>query len=245
MSEPGFTASSVPGLRVLATGASPRGDLLLRSRRTDAGEVTELIVNGVFAMDSVDTSSERALAARVPPAARRVLVGGLGLGYTTAALLGRDDLRLDRVDVIELEPLLVDWAYDGLTPVLATVAADPRVRLVVADVAVVLAGRAEPSASWDAILLDVDNGPDFLIHDANAALYGADLLQAAYGRLRPGGVLAIWCQGPARQLLATLDALGPAEEHRYRVTRGERSWEYAVYTVSRPHPGLGQNDGHG
>jgi spermidine synthase len=230
----------------VAVGTSPRGDLLLRQRPGEAGPVTELVVNGVFAMDSTETSSERALAALVPTQARRVLVGGLGLGYTVTAVLARDDqpaggTLLDRVDVVELEPLLVLWARQGRTPVLATVAADPRVRLHVGDVAAVLSGQAPPAGPWDAVLLDVDNGPDFLIHDANASLYGPELLAQAYSRLAPGGVLAIWCQGPAPGLLATLSTLAPAAEHRYEVVRESRAFTYVVYTVARPSGGSGQS----
>jgi spermidine synthase len=235
---------------ILAAGTSPRGDLLLRRRPTATGLVTELVVNGVFAMDSTETSSERALAALVPARARRVLVGGLGLGYTVTAVLTRDDVLaggpvLDRVDVVELEPLLVQWAQQGLTPVLAEVAADPRVRLHVGDVAAVLSGQMSPAGPWDAVLLDVDNGPDFLIHDANAPLYGEELLGQAYGRLAPGGVLAIWCQGPAPELLATLTTLAAATEHRYEVAREGRSFTYVVYTVTRSSGGSGQSDGSG
>ena len=73
-----------------------------------------------------------------------------------------------------------------------------------ADVRAVLtepSPRTEPTGPWDAILLDVDNGPDFLIHADNAALYGSAALRSAYGRLTPGGVLAIWCQGAHAGLL--------------------------------------------
>lgn len=232
-------------VRTLARATSPQGDTLLRLRRTEAGEVVELVVNGVFAMDSTETSSERALARLVPPWARRVLVGGLGLGYTAAALLDRTELRLDRLDVVELEPCLVAWAVEGLTPQLAHLAGDERVRLHVGDVAVALSGTGAPDGPWDAILLDVDNGPDFLIHDANAGLYGADLLRSASERLAPRGLLAIWCQGPAPELLTTLSALGRSTEHRYQVDRADRTFDYVVYVLDRRPCASGQNGVHG
>ena len=87
---------------------------------------------------------------------------------------------------------------------------------------------------WDAIVLDVDNGPDFLIHPHNRALYTEQSLRAAYGQLAPCGPLAIWCQGPAPALLAVLEDIGSSvEEHIIDVSRGERSFAYAIYTVSR------------
>jgi spermidine synthase len=235
----------VSEVRTLASATSPRGEILLRVRAGDAGEVVELVVNGVFAMDSAETSSEEALATLVPAWASRVLVGGLGLGYTPGALLDRTELPLERLDVVELEPCLVGWAGARLTRPLARLAADPRVGLHVGDVAAVLAGTLPPPGPWDAILLDVDNGPDFLIHDANAALYGATLLGEATARLAPGGLLAVWCQGPAPDLLATLSTLGPAREHRYRVDRGRRTFSYVVYTVERTPDRPGQNGPHG
>jgi spermidine synthase len=187
-------------------------------------------------MDSTETSSERELAGFAAASASvgpRVLVGGLGLGYTAAAVLDEPAVGASAVDVVELEPHLVCWARAGLTPVLSRVAGDPRTRLHVADVAAVLRGAAEPAGPWDAVLLDVDNGPDFLIHARNADLYGLQSLQAAHDRLTLGGVLAIWCQGPAPGLLETLRLVGPAREHRYAVQREGRTFSYAIYTLTR------------
>ncbi len=228
----------------LGRASSPRGEVLLRTRGTGPGAVEELVVNGTFAMDSRETHSERELG-RVAAGAARVLVGGLGLGWTVAAVLDEADRRDDPVvvDVVELEPALVAWAREGRTPTLARAATDPRVRLHVGDVASVLAGGPGPPAGpWDAVLLDVDNGPDFLIHDANAALYAEPGLRDAYGRLAPGGVLAIWCQAPSPPLLAALRGLDPAaEETLHEVEREGRSFTYAIATVrrarSRPGPG--------
>jgi spermidine synthase len=209
----------------LGRATGPHGEVLLRRR----GDVEELVVNGVFAMDSSETRTERELA-RLAAGAARVLVGGLGLGYTAAELLAGDVAVLD---VVELEDCLVGWAARGLTPTLDRVARDPRVRLWTADVAAVLDGRTDrPPGPWDAVLLDVDNGPDFLIHDGNAALYAEPALRAAYARLAPGGVLALWSQGRSPALLATLAGLGGAvDEHTFAVRREGRDLEYAVYTV--------------
>jgi spermidine synthase len=221
-------------LDTLARHLGPRGEVVLRRRNRSATAVEELIVNGVFAMDSADTETERRLAeiALGGPRARRVLVGGLGLGYTAAELLAGG---VEQLDVVEIEECLVGWAYDGLTPTLAGVARDPRVALHPADVAAVLTGRRpEPRGPWDAILLDVDNGPDFLIHETNAGLYTAPLLAAAYARLTDGGTLAIWSQGPAPDLLTALGRLSPtARPHAFSRVRDGRTLDYVIYTATR------------
>lgn len=213
----------------------PRGEVVLQRRTDSAGSVEELIVNGVFAMDSTDTSTERRLADFATRSThRRVLVGGLGLGYTAAEVLAAGP---DRLDVVEIEECLIEWARAGLTPTLAAAAADPRVHLHAADVRAVLAGLRGPKGPWDAIVLDVDNGPDFLIHPANDALYGPACLQTTYARLAPGGTLAIWCQGPSAGLLSTLRRIsGQAKEHHFTVHRGDRDFGYVIYSLTRPGP---------
>jgi spermidine synthase len=184
-------------------------------------------------MDSAETTSERLLAHLGyghGPADGRMLIGGLGLGYTASEAL---QLAVGCIDVVELEPALVEWAHRGVTPVLAAVAADPRVQLLVGDVTDTL--TAPVHEPWDAILLDVDNGPDFLIHESNASLYTEKLLHAAYERLAPGGRLAIWCQGASPALLRSLQTISPgAEEHLLEVRRGDRRLTYAVCTLDRP-----------
>lgn len=246
-------------MTVLGQAAGPRGGVLLRRRATESGPVEELVVNGVFAMDSTETASERQLAGFAVVGGTgqlRVLVGGLGLGYTTAALLDEPLLAAGRVDVVELEEALVAWSRAGLTPTLARVSADSRVSLHTADITEVLLGDvAVPSGPWDAVLLDVDNGPDFLIHDSNGRLYHEATLEAAYVQLTPGGVLAVWCQGPAPELHRRMRALGDSEEHRYRVERQGRSFSYAIYALHREAVGrpatpdaaatLGENGQHG
>jgi spermidine synthase len=107
------------------------------------------------------------------------------------------------------------------------------VNLVVGDVAEVLARSSEES--YDAVALDVDNGPDFLVHAENASLYTPDFLGLAFTRLAPGGRLAIWCQGPSPELLRSMTAIAPSAYQRlYTVQRGRRRFSYAIYTLDRP-----------
>ncbi|MEV6281853.1 hypothetical protein [Kribbella sp. NPDC051770] len=167
----------------VARAASERGELVLR-RRTDGA--LELRVNGVFVMDDQETSSEELLASvALSRGPERVLVGGLGLGYTVRALLASSSVR--EIVVAEIEPALVEWMRTGLVP---SVLDSSRVSVAVGDVRDVVA--ESPSSSYDAILLDVDNGPDFLVYDANAAIYSSEFLSVCRARLRAGGVLTVW-----------------------------------------------------
>lgn len=222
----------------IARSESSRGEIALRRREVGAASVHELIVNGAFAMDSLDTATERALARialEETDRSERVLVGGLGLGFTAAEALSHP---VDRVDVVEIEAALVAWARAGVTATLADVAEDPRVRLHRADLHDVITGsQRPPTGPWDVILLDVDNGPDFLIHPPNDRLYEPDVLSDAYERLRPGGLLAIWCQGPVPSLLTSLRGLvatrGQVVEELFTVQREGRNLTYAIYLVRR------------
>ncbi|WP_299447512.1 spermidine synthase [uncultured Phycicoccus sp.] len=217
---------------------TPDGEVALRRR----GEVLELVVDGAFAMDTVDTSTEVLLAGtlRRHPDPRRVLVGGLGLGFTTRAVL--DDPRVAHVDVVELAAPLVRWARAGVVAELAGLEG-PRCALHVGDVARVLDGTVPPQGPWDAILLDVDNGPGFLVHATNAPLYEADTLRSCRAALRPGGLLVVWSSHRAPELLHRLAGIGErgdvADEEVLAVSREGRTFEYALYTLARGRDGGG------
>ena len=213
----------------LAREATVDGEVVLRRR----GSVLELVVDGAFAMDTVDTSTEVALATYAlerHPAPARVLVGGLGLGFTARAVL--DDDRVEHVDVVELAEPLVRWATQGLVPELAGLQG-PRCTLHVADVADVLAGRGGPPGPWDVVVLDVDNGPDFLVHTGNAALYERGGLVAALASLAPGGVLAVWSSDEAPTLVAGMhEAAGEGDLVTHAVLEVEREGRSLRYSVS-------------
>ena len=208
------------------------GEVALRRR----GRRLELLVDGVFVMDDADGTTERLLAswplellasAGEPPP-WTVLVGGLGLGLT--ALRALADPAVGRVVVAELEPSLVAWWREGLLPLPS---ADPRVAVELGDVRDVVAGTA--AGSLDAVLLDIDNGPGFLVHEGNAGVYDETSLTSYASRLRPGGVLAVWSADPAPALLAAMRRrVGPADERVLTVRRAGRDLDYVVYAAQRP-----------
>ncbi|MGH8775253.1 MAG: hypothetical protein ACRDWI_08805 [Jiangellaceae bacterium] len=214
----------------LARGDGVLGEVVLRRR---PGPVYELIVGGVFLMDTAETSTERLLADVVldrHPAPRRVLVGGLGLGVTVTAMVA--DVRVERVDVVEIEPLLVSWLRAGMVPGVAAVLDDPRLHVQVADVRDVL--RATAEQVYDAVLLDVDNGPGFLVHPDNAAVYRPRALRQAGRLLAPDGLLAVWSAAPSADLpAAILETVGPCDEVVRTVRREGRALDYHVYLAKR------------
>ena len=224
----------------IARERTPSGEVALRRR----GAVLELVVDGGFAMDSVDPSTEVALAAEAlacHAAPARVLVGGLGLGFTTRAVLA--DARVARVDVVELAAPIIRWARESLVSELAGLEDDGRCRLHVGDVIDVLtprAGPAGPTGPWDLVLLDVDNGPDFLLHEGNARLYAAGGLRGARSQLAPGGVLAVWSSHVSPALLSAMQQVAePGEtvaEHVVVITREGRRLDYALYSLHRLDP---------
>ncbi|WP_433161428.1 hypothetical protein [Kribbella sp. CA-247076] len=208
----------------VARAVSERGELVLR-RRTD-DDALELRVNGVFVMDDVETSSEELLASAALASVRRperVLVGGLGLGYTVRALLA--DPRVGAIVVAEIEPELVAWMRTGLVP---SVLDDPRVSVVVGDVRDVV--LAQDDASLDAVLLDVDNGPDFLVYNENSAIYAPAFLAECASRLRTGGVLTVWSSSVSVDLEdAVASVFGTCAVRPVPVRLQGRAEEYYVY----------------
>ena len=216
----------------VARSESERGELVLRRRvEADGRAVLELRANGIFVMDTAEHGSEEALAEVALAAVerpRRVLVGGLGLGFTLDRVLG--DRRVEQCDVVEIEPALVGWMRDGTVPHGRQLLADRRARVIVADVATAVA-EAGP-ASYDVVLLDVDNGPGQLVHEANAALYDVPFLQRVRETLTPGGALVVWSAGRAPQLLTDLEVtFGHAEEQAHDVRLQHRDEHYWVYVA--------------
>src|SRR5918993_397647 len=175
---------------LLGETSAPDGTDIRLTRR--AGEYV-ILANGKPLMSSRLHGSEEALATLGCTEARRltrprVLVGGLGMGFTLRAVL--DVLPSTAVVVVaELLPAVIEWNRGPLAPLAAHPLRDPRVRVQVADVGFTLRGNRE---QFDAILLDVDNGPAAFTVDVNAGLYNNSGVAAAYAALCPSGTLAVW-----------------------------------------------------
>ena len=217
----------------VARAASARGEVVLRRRHADDGPVLELRVNGVFVMDTAETSTEielaRAALAQVE-GPRRVLVGGLGLGFTAHEVLA--DQRVEQVVVAELEEALVQWFRDGLIGADTDRAAlGGRLVLRTGDVRDAVAEAGD--AAYDLVLLDVDNGPDFLVHEVNAELYRADVLEQVGRILAPGGVAAIWSMSRSADLEQALGAVfGNQRTVRLPVTLQGRDEAYWLHVAT-------------
>jgi spermidine synthase len=186
----------------------PDGELVL-SRR---GDEYVLRMRGAELMNSRSHASEELLATLgcvyTPPDAH-VLIGGLGMGFTTRAALGV--LGADaRVVIAELVPEVVAWNRGPLAHLAAHPLDDPRVSVRIADVAEVMSER-----TYHAILLDVDNGPDAFTSPSNSKLYGVRGLERARRALVPGGVLGVWSVADDKGFTGRLRAVGfTVETHR-------------------------------
>jgi spermidine synthase len=179
--------------------------------RVDGIELMSTRVHG-----SEEQLAELALQRLGPRPGARVLVGGLGMGFTLARALELVDNDAI-VTVAELVPEVVTWNRELFAEHARHPLRDPRTRLVVGDVGRVLAAG---SGAFDAVLLDVDNGPEGLSRPANSSLYDELGLDQARTALRPGGVLAIWSSWPAPTFTSRLRRSGfDVAEHRVRARR--------------------------
>ncbi|MEI5526425.1 spermidine synthase [Streptomyces brasiliscabiei] len=183
----------------------PYGEVVLRRH----GKLLQIIANGCFLMDTSDGRSERllvdaaldALDGRSRP---HVLIGGLGVGFSLAHAAA--DTRWGPITVVEREPSVIDWHRAGpLSEVSAEALADPRTEIVEADLVEYV---NETSATFDALCLDIDNGPDWTVSETNDSLYAPAGLASCARALRPGGVLAVWSARPSAEFEETLGNAG-------------------------------------
>ena len=209
---------------LLGETRTPGGTLLTLSRHD---REYLILADGKPLMSSRMHGSEEALAAlacRHVQAVEQpnVLIGGLGMGFTLRATL--DLLPPDAiVTVAELVPAVVEWNRGPLGPLAGDPLKDSRVRVEVGDVAVLLRANAAERRPFDAIILDVDNGPKAFTVSDNAGLYANQGIAAARLALRPGGVVAVWSAWDDRRFVQRLRYAGfdvKVERVRARLKKG-------------------------
>ncbi len=211
----------------------PGGDDLRLYRR---GDDFIIAIGGNELMNSRMSGSEEALAMMSCDRLRNLdtahlLIGGYGMGFTLRAALAALGPKA-RITLAELVPAIIDWARGPMSELAAGCLDDPRVELVLGDVAAAIAaGRGR----YDAILLDVDNGPDGLVREANDDIYAPAGLASARAALRPGGVLAIWSAAPDARFTRRLVAAGfRVEEVAVRARSNGKGARHVIWFASAP-----------
>ncbi len=187
---------------ILEKKTTPRGVIQLQRR----GEHLEIIFNGVFLMASYNGCSEKEMAylafreAKRP--VKRALIGGLGIGYTLQAVLEYPEV--EQVDLVEVEPSVLEWGATYFAPFNGNALDDRRVRPTIWDLVEMVNIVQGP---YGLIAVDIDNGPDWVVIDSNQAIYSAPYLRKLAALLSEGGVLAFWSASQAPGLYMQLGEL--------------------------------------
>lgn len=245
-SEPGrsnlITAEQIAssGHDVIGTATVPDG---VQLRLIQRGDEFTILLDHTELMSTRVSASEEALATMTAErlgdrAAPEMLIGGYGMGYTlraALAVLGADAT----VTVAELVPEIITWARGPMHALTAGCLDDPRVQLVDADVAVLIDAASE---GYDAILLDVDNGPEGITRGVNDHLYTERGLDAAWMALKPGGILAVWSAWRSSPFTARLhDAGFDVSEVTVRARVGNKGPRHVIWFARRPVAGDARN----
>ena len=220
----------IPWVLVDSARVPGGGELRLMQR----GLEFSIKLDGNELMNSRLSGSEQALATlaceQIATRSRaRLLIGGLGMGFTLRAALHA--LPQDaRIDVAELVPAVVDWAQGPMAAIFGESLSDRRVHIHKDDIGRLIA--AEPSL-YDAILLDVDNGPDGLSRPANDALYNIAGLSAAHQALRSGGVLGVWSSAPDQAFTRRLRQAGFSVDEKRVRAHGNSGARHVIWLATR------------
>jgi len=223
----------VKPLEWLASARAPDGEELKLVRR---GDDFMIVLDRNELMNSRMSGSEEALATMACErlqgrAAPHFLIGGYGMGFTLRAALEALGPRA-RITVAELVPEIIAWARGPMADLANGCLDDPRVHVVLDDVADLIdRGRG----AYDAILLDVDNGPDGLVREGNDRLYTRAGLAAAKAALGPGGVLAVWSAEPDKAFASRLHKAGFAvDEVTVRARSNGKGPRHTIWFAAAP-----------
>lgn len=220
----------IPWVQLDSAPLPEGGELRLKQRGTEFS----IMLGTNELMNSRLSGSEQALASLTcerirSRAAPKMLIGGLGMGFTLRAALAELGPAA-KIVVAELVPEVVAWARGPMAAVFGDCLDDPRVSIAETDVGLLI--RAEPTA-YDAILLDVDNGPEGLTRKANDALYDPRGLSQAHAALKQGGVLAVWSSAPDAGFKRRLIRTGFAVEEINIRANGKRGARHVIWLATR------------
>ena len=217
--------------RELDSAKMPGGGEALRLKQR--GSEFSIMLGTNELMNSRLSGSEQALARLACERIRgrrhaHILIGGLGMGFTLRAALAElpDDAA---ITVAELVPAVVAWARGPMADMFAGCLDDPRASIRETDVGALIRSAA---AQYDAILLDVDNGPEGLSRQANDGLYDSAGLAAARAALSPGGVLCVWSSGPDSQFTRRLKQSGFGVDEIKVRANGNRGARHVIWIAT-------------
>jgi len=222
----------------LATAAIPGGDTLTLVRH---GTDHVVMLGRDELMGTRMAFSEQQLAEltldRLETPAPRILIGGYGMGFTLRAALARIGPE-GHVTVAEIVPEILDWARGPLAALTGETLSDPRVTIELCDVAALIDDAGDgTSPLYDAILLDVDNGPDGIVREGNERLYTRTGLARARDALAPDGLLAVWSAAPDPKFVRRLGDAGFVVEERFvRARPNNKGPRHTIWFARKPDP---------
>ncbi|KLU63914.1 spermidine synthase [Desulfosporosinus acididurans] len=208
-------------IMVIERCLTQRGELQLQKRNQDY----EIISNGVFLISTYNGDSERklvTLALRFSSNPQKVLVAGLGVGYSLQEMLGETQVK--EIVVLELETKIIEWNYTYFSPLMGNFLKDPRIRIIQEDLLTWLDSTED---KFDIICIDIDNGPEWTVMESNCRLYTGKGLYALSKILNPSGVVSFWSSSASENFHNRLkNYFSNVKEYQVESKRGEPDYIY-------------------
>jgi len=204
-----------PDIKILERCSTPRGEIQLQYRNNNY----EIISNGTFLMATYNGESERLMVKASLDCVhkpQKILIGGLGVGFSLSEALRSN--RVEEVVVVEIEEKIIEWNNLYFAEYSDHALSDSRTRVVKADI---LKWMQETNEKFDVICLDIDNGPDWTVTEANNSLYKEAGLNTLLGLMNPEGVIAFWSANSSEAFALRLsEYFNEVEEYTVEVERG-------------------------